>query len=75
MTKQIHFNDAKVEKIRNLCKLSTQCKELYTPMLEAYDKGDMELPDLLVQFAMMEMNRATQWFSYNNLKKWMQENS
>ena len=60
MTKQIHFNDAKVEKIRNLCKLSTQCKELYTPMLEAYDKGDMELPDLLVQFAMMEMNRATQ---------------
>ena len=68
-------DNAKVEKIRNLCKLSTQCKELYTQMLEDYDKWWMELPDLLVQFAMMEMNRATQWFSYNNLKKWTQGNS
>lgn len=61
-------DNAKVEKIRNLCKLSIQCKELYTPMLEAYDKGDMELPDLLVQFAMMEMNRKTKNFSYNHCK-------
>ena len=68
-------DNAKVEKIRNLCKVSKQAKELYTHMLESYDKGDMELPDLLVQFAMMEMNRTTQWFSYNNLKKWTQANS
>jgi len=64
MTKQIHFEENKVEKIRNLCKLYTQCKELYTPMLESYDKGDMELPDLLVQFAMIEMNRYTKWFTF-----------
>lgn len=62
-------DNAKVEKIRNLCKLSTKCKELYTPMLEAYDKGDMELPDLLYQFALMEIERQTKGFSYNNLKK------
>lgn len=61
-------DNTKLEKIRNLCKLSNQCKELYTPMLEAYDKGDMELPDLLVQFAMMETKRRTKWFSYNNCK-------
>jgi hypothetical protein len=38
-------------------------------MLEAYDKGDMELPDLLVQFAMMEMNRHTKDFNWDNQKK------
>ena len=45
----------KVAKIRRLSRLFKQ----YIPMLEAYDKGDMELPDLLYQFALMEIERQT----------------
>lgn len=58
----------KVEKIRNLCKMSSQCKELYTPMLEAYDKWKLSLEDLLVKFAIMEMGRKTQNFDFSQNK-------
>lgn len=63
-------DNAKVEKIRNLCKLSKQAKELYTPMLEAYDNKKLSIEDLLVEFAMMEMNRKTSGFTYWNCNKW-----
>lgn len=55
----------KVKRIRLLSKLCPQ----YIPMLEAYDKWDMELPDLLYQFALMEIERHIGNFNWSNQSK------